>query len=43
VLSLLLPGTFGLTGFNLGSLTVAFIGTVILLFIVRLFISRRAV
>jgi hypothetical protein len=26
VLSLLLPGAFGLTGFNLGSLVVAFIG-----------------
>jgi uncharacterized membrane protein YeaQ/YmgE (transglycosylase-associated protein family) len=43
VLSLLLPGTFGLTGFNLGSLIVAFIGAVILLFIVKLFTGRRAV
>jgi len=37
VLSLLLPGTFGFTGFNLGSLVVAFIGAVILLFIIKLF------
>jgi uncharacterized membrane protein YeaQ/YmgE (transglycosylase-associated protein family) len=43
VLSLLLPGTFGLDGFNLGSLIVAFIGAVILLLIVRLFTGRRAV
>jgi len=42
VLSLLLPGTFGITGFNLGSLIVAFIGAVILLFIVKLFTGRRA-
>jgi len=26
VLSLLLPGTFGFTGFNFGSLVVAFVG-----------------
>jgi uncharacterized membrane protein YeaQ/YmgE (transglycosylase-associated protein family) len=43
VLSLLLPGTFGLTGFNLGSLVVAFIGAVILLFLIRLVTSRWAV
>jgi uncharacterized membrane protein YeaQ/YmgE (transglycosylase-associated protein family) len=43
VLSLLLPGTFGLDGFNLGSLIVAFIGAVILLLIVRLFTGRRTV
>jgi uncharacterized membrane protein YeaQ/YmgE (transglycosylase-associated protein family) len=43
VLSLLLPGAFGLTGFNLGSLVVAFIGAVILLFIVKLFTGRRSV
>ena len=43
VLSLLLPGTFGFTGFNLGSLIVAFIGAVILLAVVRLFTGRRAV
>jgi uncharacterized membrane protein YeaQ/YmgE (transglycosylase-associated protein family) len=43
LLSLLLPGTFGFTSFNLGSLIVAFIGAVILLFIVRLFTGGRAV
>ena len=43
VLSLLLPGTFGINGFNLASLIVAFIGAVILLFIVKLFTGRRAV
>jgi uncharacterized membrane protein YeaQ/YmgE (transglycosylase-associated protein family) len=43
LLSLLLPGTFGLDGFNLGSLIVAFIGAVVLLLIVRLFTGRRAV
>jgi uncharacterized membrane protein YeaQ/YmgE (transglycosylase-associated protein family) len=43
VLSLLLPGTFGFTGFNLGSLIIAFIGAVILLFIVKLFTGSRAV
>jgi uncharacterized membrane protein YeaQ/YmgE (transglycosylase-associated protein family) len=43
VLSLLLPGTFGISGFNFASLVVAFIGAVILLFIVRLFTGRRAV
>ena len=43
LLSLLLPGAFGITGFNLGSLVVAFIGAVILLFIVKLFTGRRAV
>ncbi|HEV8191799.1 MAG TPA: GlsB/YeaQ/YmgE family stress response membrane protein [Ktedonobacterales bacterium] len=35
LLSLLLPGTFGLTGFNVGSLIVAFIGAVVLLLILR--------
>jgi uncharacterized membrane protein YeaQ/YmgE (transglycosylase-associated protein family) len=35
LLSLLLPGTFGFTGFNIGSLIVAFIGAVILLLIVK--------
>jgi len=43
VLSLLLPGTFGFTGFNIGSLIIAFIGAVILLFIVKLFTGRRAI
>jgi len=35
LLSLLLPGTFSLTGFNVGSLIVAFIGAVVLLLILR--------
>ena len=43
VLSLLLPGAFGFTGFNLGSLIIVFIGAVILLFIVKLFTGSRAV
>jgi uncharacterized membrane protein YeaQ/YmgE (transglycosylase-associated protein family) len=43
VLSLLAPGTFGLSGFNLGSLVVTCIGAVILLFLVTLFMGRRAV
>jgi uncharacterized membrane protein YeaQ/YmgE (transglycosylase-associated protein family) len=43
LLSLLLPGTFGISGFNLGSLIVAFIGAVILLLIVKLFTARRTV
>lgn len=34
-------GSSGVTGFNLGSLVVAIIGAVILLFIVRLFSHRR--
>ncbi|HEV7125953.1 MAG TPA: GlsB/YeaQ/YmgE family stress response membrane protein [Ktedonobacterales bacterium] len=42
VISLLLPGTFAFTGFNFGSLVIAFIGAVILLFIVRLVRGRRA-
>jgi uncharacterized membrane protein YeaQ/YmgE (transglycosylase-associated protein family) len=36
LLSLLLPGTFAITGFTLGSVVIAFIGAVILLFVVRL-------
>ena len=43
LLSLLAPGVFGITGFNLGSLIVAFIGAVILLVIVKLFTGRRTV
>jgi uncharacterized membrane protein YeaQ/YmgE (transglycosylase-associated protein family) len=35
LLSLLLPGSFSLTGFNIGSLIVAFIGAVVLLLILR--------
>ncbi len=41
LLSLLLPGTFSVTGFNLGSIIVAFIGAVVLLLLVRLFTGRR--
>lgn len=41
LLSLLLPGTYGFTGFNLGSLVVAFIGAVILLFVIKLFTRGR--
>jgi uncharacterized membrane protein YeaQ/YmgE (transglycosylase-associated protein family) len=43
VLTLLLPGTVSLTGFNLGSLVVAFIGAVIVLVLVKLFMGQRAV
>lgn len=35
LLSLLLPGSFGVTGLNLSSLMVAFLGAVALLFVVR--------
>jgi uncharacterized membrane protein YeaQ/YmgE (transglycosylase-associated protein family) len=35
LLSLLLPGTFGFSGFSIGSLIVAFIGAVVLLFILK--------
>jgi uncharacterized membrane protein YeaQ/YmgE (transglycosylase-associated protein family) len=35
VVSLLLPGTFGFSGFNFGSLIIAFIGAVILLLILK--------
>ena len=42
VISLLLPGTFAFTGFNFGSLVIAFIGAVILLFIARLMRARGA-
>lgn len=42
VISLLLPGSFGFTGFNIGSLIIAFIGAVILLLILRLVgVGRR--
>jgi uncharacterized membrane protein YeaQ/YmgE (transglycosylase-associated protein family) len=43
LLSLLFPGTFGFTGFNFGSLVVAFIGAVILLVVVKFFAGRRAI
>jgi uncharacterized membrane protein YeaQ/YmgE (transglycosylase-associated protein family) len=39
----LLSGAFGFTAFDLGSLIIAFIGAVILLFIVKLFTGSRAV
>ena len=35
IVSLLLPGTFGFTGFNIGSLIISFIGAIILLLILR--------
>lgn len=41
LLSLLLPGSFSVTGFNLGSVVVAFVGAVVLLLLVRLFTGRR--
>jgi len=41
ILTLLLPGQYSFTGFNLGSLIVAFIGAVILLFVVKLVAGRR--
>jgi uncharacterized membrane protein YeaQ/YmgE (transglycosylase-associated protein family) len=43
VVSLLAPDTFGLTSFNVTSLVVAFMGAVSLLFVVKLFMGRRAV
>ena len=42
LLTLLLPGTFSFTGFTWASLIIAFIGAVILLFIVRLVRGRSA-
>ena len=42
IISLLLPGSFGFSGFNIGSLIIAFIGAVILLLILRLLgVGRR--
>ncbi|MGZ3584151.1 MAG: GlsB/YeaQ/YmgE family stress response membrane protein [Ktedonobacterales bacterium] len=41
LLSLLLPGSFSVTGFNIGSIIVAFIGAVVLLLLVRLFTGSR--
>lgn len=35
LVSWLLPGTFGFTGFNFGSLIIAFIGAVVLLLILK--------
>jgi uncharacterized membrane protein YeaQ/YmgE (transglycosylase-associated protein family) len=42
LLTLVLPGTFAFTGFNWGSLIIAFIGAFILLFIVRLVRGQSA-
>jgi uncharacterized membrane protein YeaQ/YmgE (transglycosylase-associated protein family) len=42
LLTLVLPSTFTFTGFSWGSLIIAFIGAVILLFIVRLVRGRTA-
>jgi uncharacterized membrane protein YeaQ/YmgE (transglycosylase-associated protein family) len=42
IISLLLPGSFGFSGFSIGSLIIAFIGAVILLLILRLLgVGRR--
>ncbi len=43
VLSFLAPDTFALISFNVTSLVVAFIGAVILFFVLKLFTGRRAV
>jgi uncharacterized membrane protein YeaQ/YmgE (transglycosylase-associated protein family) len=43
VLSLLAPGAFGLISFNVTSLVIAFIGAVILFFVLKLFTGRRPV
>jgi uncharacterized membrane protein YeaQ/YmgE (transglycosylase-associated protein family) len=43
LLSLLAPGMFALISFNATSLVIAFIGAVILLFVIRLFRGHRAV
>ena len=42
LLTLLLPGSFAFTGFSLGSVVIAFIGAVIILFIVRLVRGQSA-
>lgn len=42
LLSLLLPGSFSFTGFNFTSLIVAFVGSVVLLLVVRMFTGRRS-
>ncbi len=41
LLTFLLPGAFAFSGFNLGSLIVAFIGAVVLLLIVRAVMGPR--
>jgi uncharacterized membrane protein YeaQ/YmgE (transglycosylase-associated protein family) len=43
VLSLLLPGQVAVTGFNLTSLIVAIIGSVIVLFVYNMLTGRKAV
>ena len=43
VLSFLAPGTFALISFNATSLIIAFIGAVLLFFVLKLFRGRRAV
>ncbi len=43
VLSLLVPGAFALISFNVTSLNIAFIGAVLLFFVLKLFRGRRAV
>lgn len=41
LLSFILPGSFSFTGFNLGSLVIAFVGAVILLLIIKVFTGSR--
>lgn len=41
LLSLLLPGSFSFSGFNIGSLLIAFVGAVVLLLIIRVFTGSR--
>jgi len=43
VLSFLAPGVFALISFNVSSLVIAFIGAVILFFVLKLFTGRRPV
>lgn len=43
VVSLLLPGTFGVDGFNLGSLIVAIVGAMIVLFIYNMLTKPKAI
>ncbi len=40
ILTLLLPGSYGVSGINIGSIIVAFIGAVILMLLVRMFTGR---
>ncbi len=41
LLSLLLPGSFSFSGFNIGSLLIAFVGAVVLLLIIKVFTGSR--